>query len=136
MYGILVPVILLIACNYRPTLRVTNSKEGLRFDVQTLGEYPSSICRIRLTEESGNVLWEIKAKSGDNKGCPQIWTFDLISGTNDPIPKNKVYGEYDILWPKDGKPFLLAPKKKYKIEIWGSSARWPRTYVFSIPAEK
>ena len=50
-----------------------------KVDVSTVGEYPTSVSRIRLSEgDSGRVLWELA--SGHE--VPQIWDFTLRLGLN------------------------------------------------------
>ena len=53
--------------------------KAVRVDVSTLGEYPTSVSRIRLLEEGAHiVLWELAAGAR----VPQIWGFTLREGTN------------------------------------------------------
>src|SRR6266849_6913643 len=68
-----------LIANFTTPFEIKIKGERAKVDVSTLGEYPTSVSRIRLSEQdSGKVLWELT--SGHRS--PQIWGFTLRVGAN------------------------------------------------------
>ena len=75
--GVLICVLVLCCA---PPLRVIRDGQSVIIDVQTLGEYGTSISRIRLTNATTKtVVWELASKSGE----PRIWTVKVQPGSNE-----------------------------------------------------
>jgi hypothetical protein len=84
-------------------------------DVQTLGEYPTTVKRIRLSERNRSaVVWEVAASDG----TPQIHLFTLKPGDN-PALLEANSGSYRVVVPVARPLFLLKKGAKYRVEIWG-----------------
>jgi hypothetical protein len=136
VYLIAVAIIMItsVACGSGLPFKVITSKNSICFDVQTLGEYFTPIYRIRLIEDAGRVIiWELQAKSVSSRYRPQIWTFTLVAGANAPMIKDVAHGEYEVVYPRDKKAFLLIPGKHYTIKLWGAPHSVPRQYKFMMP---
>jgi hypothetical protein len=86
-------------------------------DVQTLGEYPTTVNRIRLTEvSSGRVVFEVLPKDR----TPQITTFPLAAGENSADILDAQHGTYRTVIPSAGRTFSLRPGEEYKLAMWGT----------------
>ena len=102
---------------YRPPLRVSHTPEGVRVDVQTLGEYPTSVERVRLRDvASGQVLWDLRAQG---KGA-QLSTFELCAGSNPAKLQDARWGQFDVAVPKRDAAFRLERGRRYELEVWGT----------------
>jgi len=107
--------LLLISCGLKPPLVLTREGQGLEVSVATLGEYPTSICRIKLADlETGRSVWELRAKGR----VPKIWDFRLEPGFNEAQLKVVVGGQYEIVVPAGQKKFLLEKGSRYEISVW------------------
>lgn len=126
---ILVLVIPIVGCG--PPLRVRVMDEKAVVDVQTLGEYPTTITRVRIAErEGGRTIWEIKAKWG----TPQIHTLSLAAGANSVDLAEPGAGGYEIVIPRKDPTFSLQRGTDYVVDVWGSSPEGsPRSAIFQIP---
>jgi len=103
-----------LACDWStPPLRIVPDAGGVILDVQTLGEYPTSISRIRIGDNSGTVIWDVRARDG----APQIWTVKLRCGSNNSVMVGE-YHEYEVFAPKSP-TFVLHTKETYIVEVWG-----------------
>lgn len=124
----------------RPPLRLVRMGDTFLVDVQTLGEYQTSVARIRLTRNE-EVVWE--AKAGDR--APQLHTFALRIGTNPGLPQEcggdprspcdtpwSAHG-FDVVTPAGGEAFRIDPGADYELEVWGSRSRWSRAAVGLSP---
>lgn len=111
----------LIGCG-RPPLRVSEQGQTVIIDMQSLGEYPSNVARLRLVEAKRNrVVWEIKGR-----GEPQLGRLRVNAGPN-PVQANDVrHGIYDVVVPSGSETFTLQPGERYVVEVWGNDAK-PRT---------
>jgi len=122
----------LASCWARPPLSVQTSAKKTVIDVRTLGEYPTTIAKLRLTENRiGRVVWELQAAAP----LPQIWTVEVAEGTNPSNLSGKqvFHGSYTVAVPKDTDYFLLNKDTEYRIEVWGESAAGPSaTRVFQF----
>ena len=112
--SVLVLLALLVACGLAmPPLRVHRVFQGVVLDVKTLGEYATSISHLRLREDNGKVVWDLKAGAP----APQIFEIHLQCGSNSVrIPE---YDEYKVLVPASSDKFLLHGGKRYIAEVWG-----------------
>ena len=78
----------------KPPLRVITTSSGVTVDVQTLGEYQTTINRVRLTDvERRSVVWEIMAQGG----TAQFHAFSLVAGSNEALPFEAAHGSYDVV---------------------------------------
>jgi hypothetical protein len=93
-------------------------------DVSTLGEYPTSVSRIRLSQVSNqSVVWELIAGSK----IPQIWSLTLHVGENSVALENTFHGRsYKIVHPLHNSTFALKENTRYRLELWNESG-WRRT---------
>jgi hypothetical protein len=108
---ILSTVVALTGCAVRPPLGIVRTPEAVTIDVQTLGEYQTSISRIRVSDGSGKVVWEVKALGR----IPQIHLINLRCGPN---PTRVPVSGYNVLTPSSSDTFVLAEKKRYSVEVW------------------
>jgi len=103
-----------------PPLRVRSSSGGVIVDVQTLGEYQTSVARIRLTDESTHeVVWEVVAK----EGTPQIHQIELQRGVNKSTISDVNAGTFQTVVPSANDTFSLTEKHTFAITIWSPSGR-------------
>lgn len=92
------------------------------FDVQTLGEYPTTINEIRLTSiDDGKTVWHIIAGAG----VPQIHQLTLKLGIN-PAQMDSDSGSFRVVVPSDAAQFQLVTGKRYRIEVWGLSSKFSK----------
>ena len=125
-------VVALLSCDTvltKPPLRVTVTVGQVRVDVRTLGEYPSSVRKLRLTGLPGQeVLWEVEAEGP----VPQLWEIRLVEGENSTKIDEAVHGSYRVVEPSTSDTFFLEAGKDYRIEVWGEGPR-RNSEVFSLP---
>jgi hypothetical protein len=101
----------------RPFIAVRHQNAAVVIDVQTLGEYPTTISRIRLVEvSSGKVVFEVIRKTG----TPQLTSFSLSAGDNSIDIIDPKYWDYKVATPSTGKTFALRPKDDYELAMWGT----------------
>jgi hypothetical protein len=99
-----------------PPLRMIRGANEVTIDVQTLGEYQTTVNRVRLLDMSRSVVWEIAAQGRD----AQIRELVLMAGNNESQVEPE-YGAYQVLTPKGADHFILSRGMKYTIELWGSN---------------
>jgi len=100
--------------------------------MQTLGEYPSDVARLRLTDTaSKHVVWEVKGR-----GEPQLGRVHLNVGDNAAAIADVRHGSYDVLAPAGAGTFKLEAGKRYVIEVWGkeNAPRTKRQAEFIAPS--
>ena len=101
---------------YQPPLRLVNDSNGIHVDVQTLGEYPTDVARVRLLDRStGAVIWEIRSDGA------QLSTFDLHIGENPLMPSNIAWGSFKVVVPGRATSFRIERGHAYTLEVWGTS---------------
>ena len=107
----------LLACG-RPPLRISVLERSVVVDMQTLGEYPSDVARLRLSDASTkHLLWEVRGRNE-----PEVGRIELRVGEN-PVQLGDVrHGVYDVLAPTNKSTFILEPATQYVIEVWGDDA--------------
>lgn len=104
-----------------PNLRASQEGAGSTVSLMLLGEYPSSVTRIRLRSiEHHRTIWEISAKDGP---AFQIWALNFLAGENPTNPTGKLSGECEVLIPKDTNSFFLSRGVEYELEVWDSQDR-------------
>jgi len=100
-----------------PPLRLVRTRTEITVDVQTLGEYQTTVSRIRLSDiNQSAVVWELATANG----TPQIHEFTLKPGENPALLESSP-GTYRVVVPAGGNLFLLEKARKYRIELWGGS---------------
>jgi len=102
-----------------PPLRIRHSGDGVTVGVETMGEYMTTISRLRLSDtRTGAIVWEVRA---DGK-TPQIWRVELIPGENQPALTSIPMGrKYKVVTPRDRPTFTLTRGTPYLVEVWGAS---------------
>lgn len=126
---ILLAILLGAACSNKLPLRVVQSGDKVTVDVQTLGEYQTTVRRIKLVaKESQSVVWELKTQSG----TPQINRIELKVGENSVLPTGVASGEYAVVTPAGSAAFSLSPGIDYEIEIWGDRESMKATGAFRL----
>src|SRR6186997_2685035 len=119
---LIVPMLLANACT-APPLRVTHDKSRVVLDVRTLGEYQTSVARVRLTDAGNHaVVWEVSVKSGE----PQIDEIVLTPGANSSMLLSVQSGTYEVIVPKGSDTFVLQQSRQYMVEVWGKNGRSAR----------
>ena len=123
--------VILGGCEVVPPLRVTSGDTDVVIGVETLGEYPTTISRIRISEKkSGMAILELHAEGGR---LPQIWNITLKQGgnTTDSIGLPEVE-LYRIVTPAGGQGFTIEKETTYLVEVWGKSGKIPATAEFRL----
>lgn len=116
--AVLVFVLLLTTACDRPPLRVHVSGRTVLVDVQTLGEYPTSVARLRLLDDqSRTVVWAIDS----NGSAPRLARFSLQVGDNPVQPPDVMSGTYKVVAPA-ASTFVLQAGRSYRIEVWGTGS--------------
>src|SRR6266498_2959089 len=105
----------------RPPLRVKPAGNGVVVDVQTLGEYPTTVRRIRLTC-SDVVIWEVKAVAE----VAQIHRFTIRPGDNPCYQDDVSEPEFRVVVPADCGVFWVRRGERCGIEIWGGESALSR----------
>lgn len=113
---VLLIVWVVIRCD-APPLRVLHDNEKTRIDVSTLGEYPTTVSRVRLSDSNGRAVWELRA----DHGVAQIHGVTLVRGQN-PSQIQSDYGVYTVVTPQGSTTFVLTTGTRYKIEVWGGTS--------------
>jgi hypothetical protein len=128
-----------IGCD-RPPLRLSRMGDTFVVDVQTLGEYQTSIARIRLTRGQ-EIVWEATAR----ERAAQLHTFGLRIGSNPGVPQECAGGHrsacdrprasegFVVLTPAGDGAFRIDPGANYELEVWGSTSPWSRVAVRLSP---
>ena len=99
-----------------PVTRLTRNDVELVVDFKTLGEYLTTVTRIRLREtDSERVVWEIV----ESRGTPQLWEFRLRPGSNSVRIAEPDFGSYEVVVPNGTELFGLTQKRSYVLEVWG-----------------
>lgn len=100
---------------FRPPLRITKDGDAVRIDVQTLGEYPTTIAKVRLLDATSDaVIWEVRARGG-----AQLSTFELKAGANQRAISHVAWGNMEAVTPQ-APTFTIDPSRPYIIEVWGT----------------
>jgi hypothetical protein len=115
----------------RPPLNVSTSARAVVIDMQTLGEYPTDVDRLRLTDATDKrVVWEVKGRDE-----PQLGRVTLSIGENGVAVADVRHGAYDVLAPAAANTFKIEARKRYIVEVWGKDdvSRTKRQVEFTVP---
>jgi hypothetical protein len=104
-----------------PPLRLRQAANQVTIDVQTLGEYPTTVSRICLLDVNRSVVWEVAAQSRD----VQIRGLVLKVGDNKSL-LDADHGTYQVIAPKSANSFVLFRSTRYTIELWGGDSTFSR----------
>ena len=108
-----------------PPLRLVRTGNEITVDVQTLGEYPTTVNRIRLSDMNQSaILWEVVTLQGD----AQLHEFTLKMGEN-PALLDPDHGTYRVVTPQGVERFILQRGTKYRIELCGGKSILTRRCV-------
>jgi len=124
-----VTVLLATGCEViRPPLRVTRDRDGVVIDVQSLGEHPTTVKRVRITDAAtGRTVWDVVGASGF-----QFNTIVLHAGANKSDQPDFLRGTVKVITPNSA-TFILAPGTNYDVEVWGAgTARVPARASFRL----
>lgn len=122
------------ACAKRLSLRLRNSGASVEVDLQSLGEYPSAVQRLRLTESaSGLVVWEVQARKAREGGsAPQLWKLTFMIGMNPSQIENALAGGYEVLAPLGQTGFRVEADREYSLEVWATEGGRPSRARFTL----
>ena len=110
----LLAVVIFTRCG-RPPLRVVQQGALITIDAQTLGEYPSDVARLRLSDVSNKrVVWEIRGRND-----PQIGKVTFAIGVNRVDVQDVRHGSYDVIKPSRAQTFTIDHGARYSVEAWG-----------------
>src|SRR5262245_38036064 len=99
-----------------PPLRVKATAHGVRLDVATLGEYPTTVESIRRTEAAtGTVGWAVQGRNE-----MQLWGIDLQEGPN-PVAPDTSHGAFEVVVPHGVQSFVLRRGVAYTVQVCGST---------------
>lgn len=114
-----------------PPLRMRVAAGAVYVDVQSLGEYPTDVERLRLVDVStGTVVWELRARGA----AAQLSTFELHAGANPAVLQYVRWGKVDVVTPKNAATFEIKTDQSYTLEVWGTRlpmTRRRRTFTIS-----
>ena len=115
--GIALLLVLFVAMRWNaPPLKTISDGSKLSVDVRTLGEYQTTVARIRLSDLSKRaVVWELRSND-----TAQIRGFLLTPGEN-AAQIHADHGSYRIIVPSSSSTFLLRKGTRYMLELWGGS---------------
>lgn len=118
-------VVVMLGCSHKVPLRIVQSGDRVTIDVQTLGEYQTTVKRIRLLNmQSHEVVWELATQTG----TPQINVIDLQVGENPAVLTGVASGTYAVVSPTGATSFGLVPGVEYEIEVWGDRKKATGTF--------
>jgi hypothetical protein len=107
----------LSGCSSKPRLSFTATPSQAIVHVQTLGEYPTTVRHVRLADDAGRTIWEIRSK----RGTPQIHKLAFAVGANSANLASPDSGEYEVITPTDAGDFQLKSGTDYTVQVWGDS---------------
>jgi len=100
-----------------PPLRLVRTGTEITVDVQTLGEYPTTVNRVRLSDvDHSTVVWEVVPLHG----TAQLHDFTLKMGEN-AAWLDADHGSYRVVAPQGPQRFVHSGGTRYRIEVWGGS---------------
>jgi hypothetical protein len=105
-----------------PPLRLIRAADQVTIDVQTLGEYQTTVNRIRLLDMNDSVVWEVAAQGR----AAQIRQLRLRAGNNQSQVEAE-YGAYRVVTPRSAPFFALSRSMRYTIELWGGGGLLDRS---------
>jgi len=106
-----------------PPLRVEQSGSTLTAHVETLGEYQTTVGRVRIQEsQSGKIVYESVAA----QRAPQIFNFKLVGGENSTLLLGDDSDSYRVIEPHAGRTFTLQRGIRYRLTVWGDTWTFSR----------
>ncbi len=128
---VLVLVTALAGCSRVP-VRVAPTEDGVTVDVSTLGEYPTSVRRLRISKaDQSEVVWEVVAKDR----APQLWQIPLRVGQNSTEVTTTGSGRFRLVTPSGQPSFEMHSGEEYLVEVWGKRSLLPRVVRFSLDGD-
>lgn len=116
---ILIVSISLNSCALPPPLELEKEGSITVVGFETLGEYPSTVKRIRVSKNSTDeTVWEVRALEPGS----QLWSIKLRCGENEKDLVVPARGTYEVVVPKAAR-FVLESEALYLLEAWGESGR-------------
>ena len=113
--AVLVAGVAALVAYYRTPLHVDVDGGVIRVDVQTLGENPTRVARVRLTDaRTGEVVWESRARQP-----AELSVFEFSVGENARWIRGVPWDRYEVVTPA-GPAFRVVPGRTYVLEVWGS----------------
>jgi hypothetical protein len=117
-------------CNDEPKVKVQANRGTVAIDLQTLGEYPTTISHVRLSDKRNKAtIWEIKTKSG----TPQLHGLTFKLGENSVSLADPDTGTYTVLSPATSKVFQLERGGSYELEVWKREGGTPARVAIKFP---
>lgn len=115
-----------------PSMKISLHGDNAVIDVQTLGEYPTTVSKAKLSNKTTRqTIWEIETDSA----TPQIHQIVFRLGAN---PARMVYptaGSYRVVIPASQASFRIEPNTEYIIQIWGEPGLSHADGVFVLTAK-
>jgi hypothetical protein len=103
-----------------PPLQVEAHPGSVVVNLTSLGEYPSAIARIELTDvETGAAIWEVERVAK----VANLWKFSLVAGTNSLAPEGLPKDAYRVVKPINTEVFLLSKDRAYRVAVEGTNGR-------------
>ncbi len=109
-------VVMLASCG--PPVHVEYGESGTVVRVESYGEYPTKVGRIRITDANGGIVLDLE----NYEKPPSLWRFLLKEGRN-PIPLSLFpdWSDYEVRFPVDQDHFYLSQEVIYDIQICGTN---------------
>src|SRR5438552_636068 len=121
-------VFTLATCRTRPLVKVRPEPGAMVFDLQTWGEYPADVARIRLSDrQTGEVVWSATGVDG-----AQLGVVRLVQGENPIQPSDIRHGSFRVEVPANVASFRVASNHQYLLEIWGSQSKGSRSDIVFV----
>jgi len=129
LYLVLLFLAVLASCSKGPGIRIELLEDSVLVHMETLGEYPTTITRIKLIDmATGTTVWEIH--SGGR--ASQLWRVPL-KGDMNPVLPPIANGAYAVTQPQGASSFLLQTGQSYQIQVWGEDPRFHSSAIFLMP---
>jgi len=119
----------MLGCRKGPPIRISSNGDTVKVDVATLGEYPTTIARIRLEDQSDHILWEVDADGGS----PQIHEITFKAGLNSSSAPDSTSGTYRVVIPKSADTFELQRGRAYRLDLWSELTGKPASVEVKVP---
>jgi hypothetical protein len=97
----------------KPSFTIHQKQQQVELDFRFLGEYPSSITRLRITEAaSGRAIWDLAAE----EGYLDVWTIQLRLGANSAAAPKSFNKAIRVIVPDGSDSFTLGADTEYRVE--------------------
>lgn len=112
----------------KPSFTIHQEQQQVELDFRFLGEYPTSITRLRVTDAaSGRAIWELAAE----EGYLHVWTIQLRLGANSAAAPESFNKAIRVVVPDGSESFTLSAGTEYRVEAWEKRGhRATRTFSF------